>query len=85
MTGVEDLAINPKDIQKLMKGELTIEEYARKYNMKIEHVKNFKNLFLIKLQVFYGDYFAIIFIFQILANDSIDYFTNTECYSKDHW
>jgi hypothetical protein len=42
----DELSIAPKDISKLMKGELTVEDYAKKYNMKIEHVENFKKLYL---------------------------------------
>jgi hypothetical protein len=29
-----------------MKGDMTAEEYAEKYHMKIEHVHNFKRLYL---------------------------------------
>jgi hypothetical protein len=34
-----------KDIIKLMKGVITDAEYANKYNMTIEQVKNFKRLY----------------------------------------
>ena len=46
LPSLEELSIDPKDILQLIKGEITVEEYAKKYNMTIEHVKNFKKLYL---------------------------------------
>ena len=35
-----------RDIIKVIKGDMTDEEYANKYTMTIEHVENFKKLYL---------------------------------------
>jgi len=45
MANVEKLPRDPKDVLRLIKGEMTVEEYAKKYDMTIEHTKNFKKLY----------------------------------------
>jgi hypothetical protein len=53
---VKEVPIDPKDIRKLMNNELTVNEYAKKYDMNIDHVKNFKRLYSAIDEI--GDTFA---------------------------
>ena len=39
------MRIDPRDIQKLINGEITVEDYAAKYGIAIKQVRNFKKLY----------------------------------------